>query len=102
MKKMIVVPLLCMAALAQAAPFAAGDPAAGRQLFEQNNCNSCHIKVVGGDGSAIFTRTERKATSAEKLAMLIYACSGSAGMELTPQDESNLGAYLNQNYYLFK
>lgn len=102
MKKTIAVLLLCIGTQAQAAPFSAGDPSAGKKLFEQNHCNSCHITVVGGDGSAIFTRSERKVTHPQQLIKQIYLCSGSVGLKLTPQEEQHIGAYLNQNYYKFK
>jgi len=102
MKKIIALLLLCATAHVQAAPFAEGDPAIGKKLFDQHKCNRCHIDMVGGDGSAIFTRSDRKVNSAKELIQRMYACGGNIGVKFTPQDEQNLGAYLNQNYYKFK
>ena len=102
MKKLIAMLLLCTTAHAQAAPFADGDPAAGKKLFEQNKCNRCHISMVGGDGSAIFTRPDRKVNNPQQLIKQMYTCASNLDLKLTPQDEQNLGAYLNQNYYKFK
>ena len=92
--------LLC--STAQAIPFAEGDVKAGKKLFDQYKCNSCHIGKMGGDGSAIFTRPNHKVTSPEKMIAQIKVCSGNVGANLSPQEEQNLAAYLNQKYYKFK
>lgn len=102
MKIIITALLLCATASVQAAPFADGDAATGKKLFDQNKCSSCHISMLGGDGSAIFTRPNRKVTNPQQLIDRMYMCSGNVDWKLTPQDEQNLGAYLNQNYYKFK
>lgn len=100
--KNIVALLLCCAASAQAAPFAEGDPQAGKKLFEQYDCNSCHKGKVGGDGNAIFTRPDRKVGSPQKLLEQMTQCSGALGKKLSKQEQQHLGAYLNQSYYKFK
>jgi mono/diheme cytochrome c family protein len=87
---------------ALANPFPNGDAAAGKRLFEQNDCNSCHIGKVGGDGNAIFTRPNHIVHSPEQLVARMHVCSGATGMTLTPRMEQDLGAYLNQAYYRFK
>lgn len=103
MKKIIALLLLCATAQVQAAaPFADGDPAIGKKLFDQHKCNRCHVKIVDGDGSAIFTRPDRKVTNPQELVTQMTMCGGNIGVTLTPQDEQNLGAYLNQKYYKFK
>jgi len=94
--------LLGVAAAAHAAPFAKGDANAGKKLFDQHKCNSCHASMLGGDGSAMFTRAERKITSAASLATQISRCSTNQGLMLFEEDEENIGAYLNKNYYKFK
>lgn len=94
--------LLCCAVSAQAAPFAEGDPQAGKKLFDQYDCNSCHREKVGGDGNAIFTRPDRKVNSPQKMLERMTMCSGALGKKLTQQEQQHLGAYLNQNYYKFK
>lgn len=101
MKILIAVfSLLC--STAQAVPFADGDAKMGKKLFDQYKCNSCHIGKMGGDGSAIFTRPDHKVTSPEKMIAQIKACSGNVGAKLTPQEEQDLAAWLNQKYYKFK
>jgi len=94
--------LLTVSATAQATPFAKGDAAVGKKFFDQHKCNSCHANTLGGDGSAMFTRAERKVKTASALATQITRCSVNLGLTLFPEDEENIGAYLNKNYYKFK
>jgi cytochrome c551/c552 len=97
MKKLLI--LLLLSSTAQAAPFATGNAETGKKLFEQSHCNRCHVQMVGGDGSEIFTRADHKVRSASMLIKQINFCAGNAGVNLSAQDEQNLGAYLNQRYY---
>ncbi len=59
MKKFIFA-LMLVSSAAQAAPFAKGNADNGKKLFDKNNCNSCHAKMVEGGGDAVFTRPEHK------------------------------------------
>ena len=102
MKKIAALFLSFAAAGAFAAPFSGGNAQTGKKLFEENNCNSCHIEKVGGDGSAIFTRPNRIVHNPREMVERMHVCSGAVGMTLTPQKEQDLGAYLNQTYYKFK
>ncbi len=102
MKSFLACMLTCAALGVQAAPFAGGHAAAGKRLFDQNHCNRCHMSIMGGDGSAIFTRPNHRVTTPRQLVDQMYACSGNAGIVLNEQDEQDLGAYLNQTYYHFK
>ena len=98
MKEILSV-LLLTSSVAQAAPFATGNADAGKRFFEQNHCNKCHIEMMGGDGSEIFTRPDHKVRSASQLIKQINFCSGNIGVHLSAQEEQNLGAYLNLRYY---
>lgn len=93
---------LSIAATAQAYPFAKGDAAAGKKLFDQHKCNSCHASLLGGDGNAMFTRADGKIKTPASLATQITRCSISLGLPLFPEDEENIGAYLNNHFYKFK
>ena len=94
--------LLCLSASAQATPFAKADADAGKKIFDQHKCNSCHADKLGGDGSAMFTRAERKIKSPSSLKTQITRCSSNLGLMLFEEDEENIGAYLNKHYYQFK
>jgi cytochrome c553 len=93
---------LALTVSVEAAPFAKGDVAAGKKSYEQHKCNECHVSKLGGDGSAMYTRKDRKIKKAESLATQITACSVNLGLSLFEDEEENLGAYLNKNYYKFK
>jgi len=96
--------LLCGALLAgsvHAAPFAKGDPRIGKTLHDKA-CISCHVSMVGGDGSKMYTRADRKVKTAQQLAARISVCNPNTGTGWFPEDELNVAAYLNQQYYKFK
>jgi cytochrome c5 len=103
--KPIVKPIALILALsitpALAAPFAGANAATGKALHEKK-CAACHAGRFGGDGSAIYTRADRRIKNASGLAQQITACNSMLGNELFPEDEANLGAYLNQTFYKFK
>jgi mono/diheme cytochrome c family protein len=93
--------LLLLPLASHAAPFAKGDAKAGEKLHKAQ-CAGCHVGRFGGDGSKIYTRAERRVKSASSLAQQITTCNANLGNNLFPEDEANLGAYLNQTYYKFK
>jgi len=92
--------LLFAATTAVANPFPNGDARTGQKLFTQYKCSSCHAAMLGGDGSAMFTRPDRKVRSVAQLVEQMNFCTGNLGIKLTPQDEQHLGAYLNRYYNL--
>ena len=100
MKLITALIMLCAATAASANPFPGGDALAGQHLFERHQCNRCHIKLVGGDGSAIFTSPNRKIHNAAELLEQIRICGANAGVTFTPQERQHLGAYLNRYYHL--
>ena len=100
MKTLLTFILLCAALSAQASPFPNGSAQAGHALFNEYKCSSCHSALLGGDGSAMFTRADRKVHNAAELIAQIKVCSGNVGANLSAQDEQNLGSYLNQYYKL--
>jgi hypothetical protein len=94
--------LMFAAGSALADPFAAGNPENGKMLFAKYECSSCHKGKVGGDGSTIFTRSDRIVRNVDELIPRIKFCSGAVGANLKPQEELDLAAHLNQTYYHFK
>lgn len=93
--------LLVGISVAQAEPFAKGDPKAGKALADKS-CNTCHVSLMGGDGSKMYTRSERKVKSTQQLAARIRACNANTGAGWFPEDEEHVAAYLNATYYHFK
>ncbi|MCU0842274.1 MAG: cytochrome c [Thiobacillaceae bacterium] len=96
------LPLFAAPLAAQAAaPFHKGDAKVGEKLHKEQ-CAACHVGRFGGDGSKIYTRADRRVKSASALAQQITTCNSMLGNHLFPEDEQNLGAYLNKTYYKFK
>jgi mono/diheme cytochrome c family protein len=77
-----------------AAPFDKGDPVAGKALHDKS-CMACH-------GSSVYTRTSRTVKTPAQLTARISGCNANTGAGWFPEDELNVAAYLNQNYYHFK
>lgn len=100
MKPIATLILLFAATSAVANPFPDGNAQAGQKLFDQYKCNRCHAAMLGGDGSAMFTRADRKVHNAAELIEQIGICGGNVGANLTSQDKQHLGAYLNRYYNL--
>jgi hypothetical protein len=82
--------------------FPKADPSAGKRLFDEAKCNTCHDKMMGGDGNRIFTRPDRKITSAPALQKMVRFCIDRTGASLFPEDAEHIAAYLNEQYYKFK
>jgi len=101
MKMKILLILLLLINTAHADPFPKGNFAAGKKVFEQTECKRCHIEMVGGDGTEIFTRSDRIALNPTLLQKQIKINGSRTGFNLTAQDELNLAAYLNKLYYKF-
>ncbi|MFY9260454.1 MAG: cytochrome c [Gallionella sp.] len=100
MQKMSLLMLLCLSTGAFANPFPTGNAKEGEALFDKHKCNSCHAAMLGGDGNAMFTRTNRKVTTPAQMLGQITQCSGNVGVKLSPQEEQHLAAYLNKYYKL--
>jgi cytochrome c553 len=93
--------LLLLINVAQADPFPKGKFAAGKKVFEQAECKRCHIEIIGGDGSEIFTRPDRKVINPAMLIKHLKICDSKTAIDISAQDELNLAAYLNKLYYKF-
>jgi mono/diheme cytochrome c family protein len=88
-------------ALAQSDAYPFGDPKLGRKVLEAK-CSGCHVARFGGDGSRVFTRSERKASSPQSLLSWVQRCNANAKVELNGEEEESIAAYLNDAYYKFK
>lgn len=74
----------------------------GKKLIADSKCEACHVRKVGGDGSVIYTRPDRKVTTRSKLLPQVERCSAELNLGLFPDDEAAIAAYLNATYYKFK
>ena len=89
-------------ALAQSTPeiFLDADLALGEQLIEENQCQACHQKKVGGDGSAIY-RPNGRINTAGYLRGMVEQCNTELGLSLFPDEVSSIAAVLNRDHYHF-
>ena len=94
--------LVMAGALLSGAALAGGDPATGEKMVKEHACASCHQRLIGGDGSALYTRADRKVTSKDKLVAQVSFCSTQLKTGWFPEDEEHVVAWLNHRYYHFK
>ena len=66
------------------------------------DCVACHVRRVGGDGTRMYTRIDRKVTTAGKLKAQVAVCNAELSTGYFPEEEEHIAAYLNLRYYKFK
>ena len=98
-KEFLMVTLPCVAA-AFALPGHAADAARGKALHDAH-CIACHSSMVGGDGTLLYTRKNRRVKSYEGLLKQIDRCDQSLGLKWFPEDVQDVAAYLNREFYKF-
>jgi len=84
----------------QPAPFAAGDPKAGKALVERD-CVSCHAAKFVGDPDRMYTRADHRVKTPAKLLAQVQACNTNLGKGYFPEEEEHIAAYLNLEFYKF-
>lgn len=100
-KSLSFILILLAAGLAQADPFAQGDPSIGKALVEKN-CVQCHVSMVGGDGSGIYTRPDHKIKTSAALLTQIRSCNTNLDVKMFEDEELHVASYLNKTYYKFE
>ena len=81
--------------------FAAGDIERGKELHKEN-CTSCHASALGGDGTQIYTRADRKIDSYEALENQVKRCKTALGVSWPEHQIDDVLAYFNETFYKFK
>lgn len=86
-----------------AAPLAgaAADVTEGGKLVAEKKCEACHHNKTLGEAGAIYLRKGRKVTSIEKLKAQVALCNSELNLQLFPDDEENVVAFLDRTYYRF-
>lgn len=98
--KLFSLVLLCglLVSQVQAAP----DLANGKNI-DQQKCYACHAKKTGfGNGDMIYTRSDSKVKSIANLKRMVSLCNTELRLDLFPEDEADVVAYLNQQFYKLK
>ena len=92
----LVLPLILFAL-----PAIAADPAEGKKLVAEKKCEICHNNKTYGDAKAVYLRKDRKVTTIEKLKAQVALCNSELNLQLFPDDEDHIVAFLNDTYYKF-
>ena len=73
----------------------------GKKLVADTKCEACHASKVGGDGSKMYSRQDRRVTNKSKLLSQVARCNNELNLGLFPDDEAAIAAYLNAEHYKF-
>jgi cytochrome c553 len=84
----------------QPAAFAHGDAKAGKTLADRD-CIACHARKFNPP-SAIYTRDDRRVTTASQLMAQVQRCNVELNAGYFPEDEENVAAFLNDTFYKLK
>ena len=101
-KKSIFAASFLIASTTIAPPAFSADVNNGKTLH-QAKCYQCHAQKSGlGNGDIIYTRADRKVKDPARLKFMVSMCNTEMRLDLFPEDEADLVAYLNQQFYKFK
>ncbi len=92
--------LICSLTLLGLQTFATAAVADGKTLHNAN-CIQCHAQMKGADGSAIYTRTDRRVQDMPGLSKQVTRCTNSLGLAWTEQQHQDVVDYLNSSFYKF-
>ncbi len=91
-----------LSALISAPVLATPDLANGKTI-DQQKCYACHAKKTGfGNGDMIYTRSDGKVKSLADLKKMVSLCNAELRLDLFPEDEADVTAFLNKQFYKFK
>jgi hypothetical protein len=72
----------------------------GEKLIKEHACSACHIRKVGGDGSAIYRPAGRINTPGAMRGM-VDMCSTELNLGLFPEEVTAVAAVLQRDHYRF-
>ena len=82
--------------------YATPDLANGKKI-DQQKCYSCHAKKTGfGNGDMIYTRSDSKVKNLQNLKTMVARCNTELRLDLFPEDEADVTAFLNKQFYKYK
>ena len=100
---LLVAGLFALAGLAQGVPalFAGADLKLGEKLIAEHKCVACHVKKVGGNGSAIY-RPNGRINTLGFLRGMVEQCNTELNLGLFPDEVTSIAAVLNRDHYHLK
>jgi cytochrome c len=82
--------------------YATPDLVNGKKI-DQQKCYACHAKKSGfGNGDMIYTRGDGKVKNLQNLQSMVALCNAELRLDLFPEDEADVAAFLNKRFYKFK
>jgi hypothetical protein len=90
-------PLAAFAQTADAFPGANADN--GRELHAEKRCGACHSEKTGREEAFIYQRDDRRVKTVADLKTTVARCNSELRLELFPEEEIDIAAWLNQQYY---
>ncbi len=69
--------------------------------LHQSKCSGCHADRFGGDPDAIYTRSNRKVTSLNRLKGQVGFCAQMIGAQWFDDEIDSVTNFLNKKYYHF-
>ena len=89
---------MLLSGIAQATPSVQNGKA-----IDQAKCYACHAKKTGfSNGDMIYTRSDRKVKDYARLKTMVAMCNTELRLDMFPEDEADVVAYLNKQFYKFK
>lgn len=92
---------VALSAPANPLEFTNADLRLGERLLREHDCASCHVRRVGGDGSAIYRPTGR-VNSPPALLSMVERCSVELNLQLFPEDIQAIAGVLQRDHYRFR
>lgn len=97
-----VLSIFTLVALAAEEPtLLPGSAANGKKIYEAK-CVACHVSLIGGDGTAIHTRPNRRIKTSEGLLAQVQACNQQLKSGLNKDQINDVVAYLYRSFYTAK
>ena len=81
--------------------FQDADMALGSKLIAEHQCAQCHVRKVGGDGSAIY-RPKGRINTPGFLRGMVEQCNSELNLGLFPEEVTAVAAVLNRDHYKFR
>lgn len=69
------------------------------QALHEANCVACHSNMTGGDGSALYTRDDRRVSTSDGLTAQVKRCESNLGLRWFDDEVTAVVNYLNDTYY---
>ena len=102
MKRFLSLTALMCSFFVSSHAFAAPNLQNGKAI-DQAKCYACHAKKTGfANGDMIYTRSDRKVKDYARLKTMVAMCNTELRLDMFPEDEADVTAYLNKQFYKFK